>query len=73
MSAHQTYALICDGDGCNERFVTAVAPPRMVSQTRARAAGVGWSHSYQPLPPHVGGQAFSKDWCPSCTKKREAR
>lgn len=60
MSGLKIYALVCDADGCIERFINF----RLATLSRARveAARLGWVHRIEPLP--GGFCAPSKDYCP---------
>jgi hypothetical protein len=61
-----TYVLVCDGQGCNERWVTTEAPPRRLTDVRARTRELGWTSEAWP-----GGVSFARsvDLCPSCSKR----
>lgn len=63
MGARQTYALTCDGDGCEEVFfppprlerheghvsrVEIVVVPARASAVRTQAQRAGWSHLFHP-------------------------
>lgn len=84
MGARQTYALVCDGDGCQEVFFTPARPerheghesrvefmvvPRMASAVRTQASRVGWSHVFHQPPKGQGGPGWYEDHCPGCTQE----
>lgn len=62
MSALPTYVLVCDGDGCTERFVLASPAVARLRDLRPIAAKRGWAYRLEPLP--NGTVTPSRDYCP---------
>lgn len=62
MSGSATYVLVCDADGCGERFFARELPMRL-RDVRQLAAGAGWTSAFQRQRPG-GGFGWTSDFCP---------
>lgn len=77
MGARKTYALTCDGDGCEEVFfppprlerheghvsrVEFVVVPELASAVRTQALRAGWSNVFHPGKGNGRGLTSSVGW-----------
>jgi hypothetical protein len=72
VSVKQTYVIVCNGDGCTQRYslVAADEIPKKATDVRASAREVGWV--YQPVPhgtpSSYQGPVRPQDFCPGCAR-----
>ena len=82
MGARKTYALTCDGDGCEQVFfpparverhegnvsrVEFMVVPQLASAVRTQALRAGWSNVFHEPPKGQSGPGWYVDKCPACT------